>query len=135
MEKQCIKCSKVKPLSCFELSSSGKHRGQCRDCRREQALARYHQREEVAAAGWSAFADDVIRERYPAGGAAACRPFLPDRTVAAINKRASRLGVSAEGYEWSDLPWPLPQQDSAPMHLLFQRAALPVFGSALVGSI
>lgn len=42
---------------------------------------------------WSAFADEVIEQRYRNGGAEACLRFLPGRTKAAIMQRAFRLGI------------------------------------------
>lgn len=42
---------------------------------------------------WSAPELQVIRERYVAGGATACAPLLPERTLPAINDRARKLGL------------------------------------------
>ena len=42
---------------------------------------------------WTARELQVIRERYPAGGAPACASLLPERTANAIIERARKLGV------------------------------------------
>ena len=39
--------------------------------------------------GW----DDIIREKYPTGGSAACLPFIPS-TLVKISSRAHTIGVS-----------------------------------------
>lgn len=43
--------------------------------------------------GWTARELQVVRERYPEGGAVACAPLLPERTNAAITERARKLGI------------------------------------------
>lgn len=43
--------------------------------------------------GWTPRELQVIRERYPEGGSAACAPLLPARTAQAIIERARKLGV------------------------------------------
>jgi len=42
---------------------------------------------------WTGDEDAVIRDRYPAGGTAACRMALRHRTHASIRTRANDLGV------------------------------------------
>lgn len=42
---------------------------------------------------WNDADDQVIRDRFPAGGVAACQELLPTRTPAAIALRASELQV------------------------------------------
>lgn len=64
---------------------------------------------------WSSFADEVIESMYPEGGAKACKPLLPDRSIAAIQQRAFRLGITtrmnpAIGHQ--EL-WPRPKEERA----------------------
>jgi len=42
---------------------------------------------------WTGDEDAVIRDRYPAGGTAACMRAMPHRTLSAIQGRAANLGV------------------------------------------
>lgn len=42
---------------------------------------------------WSPRELQVLRERYPDGGALACAPLLPERTPMAITERAHKLGI------------------------------------------
>lgn len=132
MEKQCNKCGEVKPLEAFPPTGNNVgtgRRGHCRECHREVQRANYGVR--TKAGPWTVAEDEVITDNYMSGGAGACVPLLPGRTLSAIQQRACRLGMS-QGYSDS-IPWPLPQQDSAMDHLLFQRTRVPVFASALVG--
>ena len=134
MERKCSRCEVVKPLAAFpSMGRGGKKRGVCAECRRAQERGRYVPR--GGSAKWTPEEDELIVDNYPHGGAALCRALLTGRSIGSIQQRAFRLGVAFGVIESADLPWPLPQQDSAPMHLLFQRTAVPVFASALVASV
>lgn len=134
MEKQCNRCCLVKAVDQFGFTGrpDGSRRGVCLECRRQRERETYGER--VKAAGWSVEEDAVILAHYWEGGVNTCKPLLPERSVQSIQQRAHRLKMTRAIADES-VPWPLPQQESAPMHLLFQRTALPVFSSALVPSV
>lgn len=45
---------------------------------------------------WSDRELDVIRELYPEGGALACKPYLPKRTIASTRAMAKKIGVKCK---------------------------------------
>ncbi|WP_202844760.1 SANT/Myb-like DNA-binding domain-containing protein [Luteimonas saliphila] len=49
----------------------------------------------MAGPKWTDAEDAVVRDLYPMGGWRAVQALYPDRTTAAIQARASRLGVRA----------------------------------------
>ena len=74
---------------------------------------------------WSAFADDTVRQIFPTEGAAGCKRFLLDRSLAAIAQRATRLKVLGASAGWG-----LPEQDGAADHRLWQGTAVPVYNTS-----
>jgi hypothetical protein len=46
--------------------------------------------------GWRPEENEILRLRYPEGGAVACLPLLPGRAATAIRTQAHRLGLNTD---------------------------------------
>ncbi len=95
--KRCSKCKTCKPVAQF-LVDAKRTDGffpYCDPCRLADP------KPKKTSKAWTEFGRDVIAERFPEGGAEACLPFLPGRSLTSINVQASRQGVVRVKSNWS----------------------------------
>lgn len=110
-DKECNKCRQCLPVSAFGYNvaqKDGRERA-CRDCRNKG--------KREPRTGWPPFADEVIVTRYATHGAEGCRKLLPERSIAAIQKRASQLKVTVPLAKFRELPF----QPDATLHRTWQQ--------------
>lgn len=60
-------------------------------------------------AAWTQDEDRILAENYPRGGAVACAPLLPGRSLGAIRKRANLRGLVIELRPVAGAPRELPE--------------------------
>lgn len=64
---------------------------------------------------WTAVEDDLIRQRYAAGGSVACQLAMPNRSAGAIHARACRLGIRHDKQPANDdTDTPIPAHEYTP---------------------
>lgn len=69
---------------------------------------------------WTTREERILREHFPAGGSAACRPLLPRRSDGAIYQHAQKLGLKAPAGEFSRQRWAPSEQIDALIRRTYQ---------------
>ncbi len=122
MSRTCERCFEPKPAL-----------GRCLTCHRRASLVNYHKRSN---APWPGEEVAALRKYYPLGGSAACKPYMPSRSMGAIHAAAKKHGLTYAGprdFEavkkpQHESPWPVPMHEYTEPDIALRewRCAMPL---------